>query len=171
MGEYRHSLLTSLRKKKKKQLLRLLCLYWMRLETPKTHLSSSSPFSSLLPSPTSLPICSAIADQCTAGREDRAEEHHPGVEGALVPQQQPHRVWSQILWEGEAHCYITTRPRRSFSLLCVSDISIMDEHWQQSLKPFTDWLLPSAFSTPHKKSVKFFNNKVSHCFAKTLGLI
>ena len=76
------------------------------------------------------PICSAIADQRAASREDRAEEHNPGVEGALVPEQQPHRVRSQILWEGKTWCYITTCPRQCFSLLYVSVIFIMDEHWQ-----------------------------------------
>lgn len=51
-------------------------------------------------------ICSPVSDQWAASGEDRAEEHHSGVEKTLLPQQQPHRIWSQVLWEGEFHCYI-----------------------------------------------------------------
>lgn len=43
------------------------------------------------PSPL-FPLSSAVSDQRAASGEDRAEEHNPGVEGAVLPQQQPHRV-------------------------------------------------------------------------------
>jgi len=51
-------------------------------------------------------LCSAVFDQRAASREDRAEEHHLGVAGAILPERQPHRVRSQVLREGKrsAHC-------------------------------------------------------------------
>lgn len=74
-----------------------LHLYWMSLETPQTHLSSSC----LL----FVSLRSTISDQWAASWEDRAEEHNAGVEGALLPQQQPHWIWGQILWEGNYCCF------------------------------------------------------------------
>lgn len=45
---------------------------------------------------------SSIPDQWAASGEDRAEEHNFGVEGALLPKQQPHWIWGQILREGKS---------------------------------------------------------------------
>lgn len=71
----------------KKIVAELLYSYCMRLE-------------SLTPLCLS-PLCSTIADKWVASGEDRAEEHNFGVEGAVLPKQQPHWIWGQILWEGK----------------------------------------------------------------------
>lgn len=56
------------------------------------------------------PFCSTVADKWAASGENRAEEHNLGVEGAVVPQQQPHGIRGQVLREGKNPAFTTPPP-------------------------------------------------------------
>lgn len=75
----------------------------------KTNLSSFCP-----------PFCSTVADKWAEGRENRAEEHNLGVEGAVVPQQQPHRIRGQILREGKLLLWLMADQPYRFTLCSLS---------------------------------------------------